>query len=192
MSRISEYRRETILNAALAEFGTRGIEGASISEIAARAGIGKSTIYEYFTSKSELFFAVCKMKARQIMEEVCAVFAQDIPFASQLEHYVRMMLCLTQEVDMSQILRMVGNESLSELREMVEQLWTQMAAATERAVQRAQSAGELAADLDAPAAAAYFLSIPNPYFIYRMKMLGREDPARTLVELAMRGMQSVG
>ena len=85
MSRISEYRRETILNAALAEFGTRGIEGASISEIAARAGIGKSTVYEYFTSKSELFLAVCKMKARQIMEEVCAVFAQDIPFASQLE-----------------------------------------------------------------------------------------------------------
>ena len=50
----------------------------------------------------------------------------------------------------------------------------------------------MAADLDAPAAAAYFLSIPNPYFVYRMKMLGREDPARTLVELAMRGLQSAG
>ena len=60
MSRISERRRADILSAALTEFGLRGIEGASMSEIAARAGIGKSTIYEYFPSKTDLFIASCK------------------------------------------------------------------------------------------------------------------------------------
>ena len=47
-----------IIEAAARLFARRGYAGANISQIAAEAGIGKGTIYEYFASKEDLFFAV--------------------------------------------------------------------------------------------------------------------------------------
>ena len=45
-----------------------------MSEIAARAGIGKSTIYEYFLSKTELFSASCRAKIQRIEEQFQSIF----------------------------------------------------------------------------------------------------------------------
>jgi AcrR family transcriptional regulator len=46
--------RERILEAALAEFGAQGYAGASIDEIAARAGVTKGAVYYWFTDKDDL------------------------------------------------------------------------------------------------------------------------------------------
>jgi len=47
-----------IIEAAVVVFAQKGYASATVADIAARAGIGKGTIYEYFASKEELFFAV--------------------------------------------------------------------------------------------------------------------------------------
>jgi AcrR family transcriptional regulator len=52
-----------ILDAARAEFLSKGIEGASIEGIAAAAGCSKLTIYRRFGSKNELFMALVKARA---------------------------------------------------------------------------------------------------------------------------------
>jgi AcrR family transcriptional regulator len=44
-----------ILEGAAAIFARDGYEGASMSRIAAEAGVSKGTLYNYFTSKAELF-----------------------------------------------------------------------------------------------------------------------------------------
>jgi AcrR family transcriptional regulator len=51
----TEDRRQAIMRAALTVFGELGYERASMSEIAARLGYSKATIYGYFPSKEELF-----------------------------------------------------------------------------------------------------------------------------------------
>jgi AcrR family transcriptional regulator len=51
-------KRDRILAAAKAVFAQKGFAGAAISDIAVRAGIGKGTVYEYYRSKEDLFFAV--------------------------------------------------------------------------------------------------------------------------------------
>lgn len=51
-------KRERILAAAKAVFAEKGFASAAIADIATRADIGKGTIYEYYKSKEELFFAV--------------------------------------------------------------------------------------------------------------------------------------
>lgn len=51
-------KRERILKAAKTVFAQNGFAGAAIADIAARADIGKGTVYEYYRSKEELFFAV--------------------------------------------------------------------------------------------------------------------------------------
>ncbi|MBP7565071.1 MAG: TetR family transcriptional regulator [Burkholderiaceae bacterium] len=47
--------REAILSAARAEFSARGLAGARVNEIAARAGVNKQLIYYYFGSKEDLY-----------------------------------------------------------------------------------------------------------------------------------------
>ena len=49
-----EQRKQEIALVALDLFAEKGIEAASISEVAKAAGIGKGTVYEYFASKEEL------------------------------------------------------------------------------------------------------------------------------------------
>ncbi|MEN0074135.1 MAG: TetR/AcrR family transcriptional regulator [Paracraurococcus sp.] len=50
--------RRRILEAATAEFAAKGLAGARVDEIAARAGANKRMIYAYFGNKEELWLAV--------------------------------------------------------------------------------------------------------------------------------------
>jgi len=57
----SEARQETrsrLLTAAAREFADAGFAGASIDAISLAAGYSKGTVYNYFSSKEELFVAV--------------------------------------------------------------------------------------------------------------------------------------
>lgn len=51
-----EQRAKEIALVALEVFSERGVKDTSISQIAEAAGIGKGTIYEYFSSKEDLIF----------------------------------------------------------------------------------------------------------------------------------------
>ena len=53
----SVCKESQILNGAAEVFARDGYEGASMSRIAAQAGVSKGTLYNYFTSKAELFCA---------------------------------------------------------------------------------------------------------------------------------------
>lgn len=61
----AERTRNLILDAAAAVFDERGFNGASLSDILARAGVTKGALYFHFASKEEL--------ARAIIEEQWAV-----------------------------------------------------------------------------------------------------------------------
>ncbi|MEU2390197.1 TetR/AcrR family transcriptional regulator [Streptomyces sp. NPDC007369] len=52
-----EQRRQQILAAATEEFGTRGYAGASLAAIAARVGVTKTLLHQYFGTKEDLYIA---------------------------------------------------------------------------------------------------------------------------------------
>ena len=54
----SSAKRQAILDVAAQTFRQLGFEGASMGEICARVGGSKATLYNYFSSKEELFFEV--------------------------------------------------------------------------------------------------------------------------------------
>ena len=56
---------DRILKAAAQVFAKRGYNRTLIADIAKQAGIGKGTIYEYFSSKEDLFFAVFEWFVKQ-------------------------------------------------------------------------------------------------------------------------------
>jgi AcrR family transcriptional regulator len=54
----SDAKRQAILDVATQVFREMGFERASMSEISERVGGSKATLYNYFSSKEELFFEV--------------------------------------------------------------------------------------------------------------------------------------
>jgi len=64
MRKKSEIKRNAILDAATEIFRQEGFERASMSEICARVGGSKATLYNYFSSKEELFFEVMFRSAK--------------------------------------------------------------------------------------------------------------------------------
>ena len=53
-----KIRQERILDGALEVFKTKGLENATMEEIASKSGFGKATLYYYFQSKEEVFSAI--------------------------------------------------------------------------------------------------------------------------------------
>jgi AcrR family transcriptional regulator len=67
--RLPEERPEQILNAALIEFGERGLAAARLEDIAKRAGLSKGTIYLYFPNKEALFREMVRHTVVSQLEE---------------------------------------------------------------------------------------------------------------------------
>ena len=67
-TRDPERTRARILDAAKAAFAERGLGGARVDEIAARAKVNKRMIYHYFGNKDGLFLAVLENAYADIRE----------------------------------------------------------------------------------------------------------------------------
>lgn len=56
--RLTDRKREAIVQAAIAEFREHGFAGTSMDRVAAAAEVSKRTVYNHFPSKDELFEAI--------------------------------------------------------------------------------------------------------------------------------------
>ncbi|MGF6931928.1 AcrR family transcriptional regulator [Paraburkholderia sp. UCT70] len=65
----TEEKRQAIVDAAFEVFSEVGFEHASMSEIAARAGASKATLYSYFESKEEMFTEFMTAAAQEEVRE---------------------------------------------------------------------------------------------------------------------------
>ncbi len=70
MGSLKEQRKIEIIEAAIRVFGEYGYHEGKMEEIADKAGIGKSTIYEYFSSKKEIFQKMLQHVFETYIEEV--------------------------------------------------------------------------------------------------------------------------
>jgi len=68
-ARDPEGTRGRILDAAFIEFCAKGLAGARVDEIAARAGTNKRMLYHYFGSKEDLFRALLNEKSKRTVED---------------------------------------------------------------------------------------------------------------------------
>lgn len=77
----TEAKRLAILAAAKATFLERGYEASSMAQVSVRAGGSKQTLYNYFSSKEELFVAVMLETAAKRFDPLFAAFCADSPVA---------------------------------------------------------------------------------------------------------------
>lgn len=87
-----DARRDAILDVAEDVFVTEGFAAASMSEIAARLGGSKGTLYNYFKSKDELFEAYVLRRCVLNLDEIYVVQAEGEGARQQLTRLGRAFL----------------------------------------------------------------------------------------------------
>lgn len=175
-------RRQAILAAATEEFCRNGFEHARMDAIAVRAGIGKSTIYEYFPSKNALLTAVGEQMAERVFVELSGILHSNIAFRDKMISYMRFLTSVLAQMGQKLLILFREDSSLTFFEEMSHQYAEQQYELLEAEVVRAQQAGELRADIDPIVVATLLASLTSTMF------KAREVPLESLVDVLMRGM----
>ncbi|TWC44807.1 TetR family transcriptional regulator [Pseudomonas sp. SJZ080] len=101
--RLTDRKREAIIQAAIAEFRAHGFDITSMDKIAATAGVSKRTVYNHFPSKEELFAEILNQLWARVTAEQETAYRTDLPLRDQM----RLMLMAK--------LKMIGDENFLDL-----------------------------------------------------------------------------
>jgi TetR/AcrR family transcriptional regulator of autoinduction and epiphytic fitness len=87
--RLTERKRESIVQAAIAEFRVSGFDITSMDKIAATAGVSKRTVYNHFPSKDELFSEILRRLWTNVTAEQDTAYIPGQPLREQLRHLLQ-------------------------------------------------------------------------------------------------------
>lgn len=181
-------RREQILQAAIAEFCENGYDSAKMEEIARRAGIGKSTVYEYFPSKIELLTATGDFFLEQLLRDVSQMLSGEKPLREELSEYLAYICGLMGRLGTS-FLRIMGNQSVTSIIMKLADSYTRfITERLEQVLRLAQEKGEIGEYIDPKTVALFLMSVPCPLF---EQLVGPEElrgSMEHLLELLFTGM----
>ncbi|HWW68632.1 MAG TPA: TetR/AcrR family transcriptional regulator [Duganella sp.] len=82
--KLTDRKRQAIVDAAIAEFRASGFESTSMDKIAATAGVSKRTVYNHFPSKDELFAQILHQLWCSVSALTDAPYLRDVPLRQQL------------------------------------------------------------------------------------------------------------
>jgi AcrR family transcriptional regulator len=95
---IRDFRRDQLVDTARRLFGERGSTDVSIDEIAAEAGVARSTVYVYFANRDELLRA-CVQSMYDSLQDTIALVVDD--GAAPVARLHRLILGALERVDES-------------------------------------------------------------------------------------------
>ena len=74
---MEKNRKLQIIQAAVKRFTKHGINKTTLDEIARDLRIGKATIYHYFQSKEELYYATIEFRSQEYLDEIRNIFSNE-------------------------------------------------------------------------------------------------------------------
>jgi AcrR family transcriptional regulator len=107
----TDARRKAIMAAAWDVFRQNGFERTTMSEVVARAGGSKATIYGYFASKDELFASALEHGLSEVTQEPFRELAKPGPLVQRLLRFARADLKIRLSPDMIAVERMLVAEA---------------------------------------------------------------------------------
>lgn len=143
--------RARILAAAIHEFSGKGLSGARINAIAARARANKRMLYHYFGNKEALYLAALEQVYATIREKERALDVEHLP----PEEALRRLIALTWQhfVEHPEFIRLLNTENLHEARFLarsarIRELHSPLTRMLADLLARGAAAGTFRADVD--------------------------------------------
>lgn len=103
----TEEKRQKIIDIASGLFLESGFDSISMSDIAAKVGGSKATLYGYFSNKESIFVAVMMANARKLAEKAYAVLDENIKLEHKLKRFGYEYLAFVLSQDMIDMKRRV-------------------------------------------------------------------------------------
>ncbi|MGD9124774.1 MAG: TetR/AcrR family transcriptional regulator [Desulfarculaceae bacterium] len=196
-----ERKRRTIVEAAAKVFAARGYNKTLMAEIATEAGVGKGTVYEYFSSKSELFLAVFHWFVDRLTASATVQFQSLGGSASQ--RLVALVDSVTSAVDdmndfCNLTLEFWAATSSWELRDKLKEAITQTYSGYRQAIrvlmEEGKANGEFRPDLDLDSAAAGLLAAMDGLFLQSWfdSQIKALPTTKSFLDILLKGMINPG
>ncbi len=174
---VAEFRRAEILDAARTVFASKGFEVATIDDIALATGVAKGTIYLYYPSKREIYWAAL----RAGVDELYAETTRRVDAAHSAHDKIRAFIETKLEYceihhEFFRIYYAAATEVLSHPPERLEvtEPYAQQLGLLERTFDAAQSRGEIRS-VDAAKLAVAVFAITRGLITQRLLGRTRED-----------------
>ncbi|WP_431040796.1 TetR/AcrR family transcriptional regulator [Streptomyces sp. P1-3] len=153
MPRVADHaqRRRQVVEATMRVMAARGMEGATVAEVAAEAGVSVGLVQRYFPSKDEMLLVTFEFLGAQLVERLKKAWEAGGPVRERLRRCLLELLALDDEriaeIRVYQVFcgRAVSNPAL---RRVQVALYSAARADLAAAIAQAQAAGEVAADRD--------------------------------------------
>ncbi len=166
--------RELIVESAFACFGKQGLQKATIVDIAKRAGVSRSTIYEYFSDKAAIVEACAEHASERFYREMTKAMDRGgnledkLCAAAVFVTQARRVIASEKYFDEDAISLLLTKDAAVLLRECVEFFAPYLSAA--------RLTGEVRKDLDVEAAGEWFARILFSLFSTPSSTLDMDDP----------------
>jgi TetR/AcrR family transcriptional regulator of autoinduction and epiphytic fitness len=122
-TRLTDRKRDAIVQAAIVEFRDNGFEATSVDKVAARAEVSKRTLYNHFASKEELFAAILHVLWESSASELLRPYEPARPVREQLLALVQGKLAMLADENFLALARVAiaaGLHSPERARDMVQ------------------------------------------------------------------------
>ncbi|NEO88331.1 MAG: TetR/AcrR family transcriptional regulator [Spirulina sp. SIO3F2] len=173
--KLTEQKRQSIIEAAIEEFREQGFLGAKTTRIAKRAGVSSRTLYNHFESKEELFKAIAQIMIERNTAMEPVAYDPDQPLDTQLVEALERYVAVITEPEAMGLNRMVISELLRDLARS-RAFFTEVAAhdyPITQLIKDAMAAGALRS-ADPEFAASQLLGLVKTFFFWPEFLLGEK------------------
>lgn len=193
--------RQTILDAALAVFGSQGYSAATLEDIAQEAGVTRGAIYWHFANKAELYNTLMTTYSTRGAEITQQAVAEGGSLDKILKRiFIRLLTAVENEEKLRAVMELYlfkteVNEELMEGRQQQIQTGQALVANIASALREGIQTGIIRADLDPTDMARGFMALQNgaiQLWLIAPEAFSLSQVAETLAEIYINGILPAG
>ncbi|MCE1193435.1 MAG: TetR/AcrR family transcriptional regulator [Acidovorax sp.] len=174
-ARLTDRKRDAIVQAAIGEFREHGFNGTSMDRVAAAADVSKRTVYNHFPSKEELFEAILLLMWERSQSPDELAYAPARPLRDQLMDLLAQKMRLLNDASFIDLSR-VAMADLMHMPERARGITAKLSAKEEglpRWLRAAQQDGRLRATMDVPYAAQQLQGMVKAFAFWPQLAMGQ-------------------
>ena len=173
--RLTDRKRDAIVQAAIGEFREHGFNGTSMDRVASAADVSKRTVYNHFPSKEDLFEAILMLMWERSQSPVELVYDARAPLRTQLLELLGHKMRLLNDACFIDLSR-VAMADMMHTPERARAIATKLSAKEEglpRWLRAAQQDGRLRASMDVTYAAHMLQGMVKAFAFWPQLAMGQ-------------------